>query len=286
MILREVLNKTEAHYKKIGFDRPRFEAEMVLAAALNWKRMELFLKLDYPLQEVEVVRCRDFVSRRGKGEPLAYIENQKEFYGYNFFVDKNVLVPRPETEHLVDKALELIKKHNLKSVLDIGTGSGCIPIAILKIVEGVTATAVDISKQACEIASKNAIANEVADRINVINADFSDEITHNNFNFSSIDVITANPPYISLSDVNVQKSVKDYEPHLALFAKEDGLEFYKSWYKSLSILARPGAYLLFEIGQTQRLEIVKILADLKVFADIECLKDYSGKDRIIYCVKK
>ncbi|MCB0349318.1 MAG: peptide chain release factor N(5)-glutamine methyltransferase [Bdellovibrionales bacterium] len=286
MILREVLEKTEAHFKKLNFERPRFEAEMILSAALNWKRMELFLRLDYPLQETEVVRCRDFVTRRSKGEPLAYIEGQKEFYGYNFSVNKSVLVPRPETEHLVDKALELIKKNNLKSLLDIGTGSGCIPIAILKNTSELVATAVDISVDACEITKSNASKNEVAERLEVINSDFSASDANDSLNLTKFDIVTSNPPYISETDLEIQKSVKDFEPHLALFAKNNGLEFYQTWFSRLAEQTKSKTHFLFEIGYTQRQEIAQILDDLKVFEDIECLKDYSGRDRIIYCTKK
>lgn len=283
MKLREVIEKTEAHFKKLGMDRPRFEAEMALSAALKWKRMDLFLKLDIPLQETEVVICREYVARRSKGEPLAYIENQKEFYGINFYVDKNVLIPRPETEHIVDKALEIVKKHNLKNVLDIGTGSGCIPIAILKNVEAAIATALDISEEACAIAKKNAATNSVGERLQVLSLDFSKP---SDLDLSQFDIITSNPPYIAEDDWDVQKEVKEFEPHLALFAKNNGLALYEAWFKVLAEGARSQAHFIFEIGYKQRQEITKILTDLKVFADIDCIKDYSGKDRVIYCTKK
>jgi release factor glutamine methyltransferase len=286
MKLREVIEKTEAHFKKLAMDRPRFEAEMALSAALKWKRMDLFLRLDFPLQDSEVAACRDYVARRSKGEPLAYIEAQKEFYGINFYVDRNVLIPRPETEHIVDKALELIKKHNLKSLLDIGTGSGCIPVAILKNTEIVTATAVDISVEAVSIASKNAKANGVEDRFSVQVLNFSDVDDTTSLDFSTIDLVTSNPPYIGENDPEIQKEVKAFEPHIALFATNNGLDLYEKWFRLLAVAARPQTHFVFEIGYKQRQEITKILTDLKVFADIECIKDYSGRDRIIYCVKK
>jgi release factor glutamine methyltransferase len=286
MRLREVLDKTEAHFKKLGMDRPRFEAEMALSAALKWKRMDLFLKLDFPLQDPEIIICREYVARRSKGEPLAYMEEQKEFYGINFYVDKNVLIPRPETEHVVDKALELIKKHNLTHLLDIGTGSGCIPVAILKNVESLKASAVDISAEAVAIATKNAESNSVGDRINVQLLDFSDKAAITALDFSTIDLVTSNPPYIGEEDPEIQKEVKVFEPHIALFAKNNGLALYETWFTFLAEVTRPQTHFVFEIGYKQRQEITKILIDLKVFADIECIKDYSGRDRIIYCVKK
>lgn len=286
MKLRDVIERTEAHFKKLGFDRPRFEAEMALSAALKWKRMDLFLKLEIPLSEEEVQVCREFVSRRSKGEPLAYIEKQKEFYGLPFYVDQNVLIPRPDTEHLVDKAITVIKKYNLKQILDIGSGSGAIAISILKNTEGTQSTCVDISQKAVDISIKNAEINEVLDRMQIQVLDFFDSKQVDTLDFSSIDVVVSNPPYIAEEDLDIQKEVKAFEPHLALFAKNNGLACYQAWFQTLSTKTKTGCHFIFEIGHKQKADVTKILLDLQVFKDIECIRDYSGKDRIIYCIKK
>lgn len=297
MRLKEVFEKTVAFFKeKKVIHTPRLDAELIISYALNCSRMDIYLKYDQPLTESEVNKCRELVMRRSQGEPLAYICGEKEFFGFPFNVNKSVLIPRPETEHIIEKAEEWVNNLSLNvlniqinpmeiHILDLGTGSGCIAISLAKRIPNARILGVDISNEAINLARENAEINGVSDRVSFIQADASNtrEMSQFILNFfkGKIDILVSNPPYISIDDLRVEASVKKYEPHEALFAKNEGLFFLLEWSAGYVDYLNKHSICLFEFGCGQSLKLKKHFENLGVFEKIEILKDLSGKDRII-----
>lgn len=280
MILKEVLTKTIQFFKDKKIESSRLDAELILSHALKISRIDLYVKYEQPLTEVELTICRDFVRRRSLGEPVAYIIQEKGFFGHSFFVQPGVLVPRPETEHLVEIAIQFIKTQKIENprILDLGCGSGCVGLSLLKEFSQAELVSVDISEVAVQTTLKNSELLNVKDRIQVINSSV-EKLDLSEIGF--FDCIVSNPPYIDRSDLLLEKNVKQFEPHQALFADENGLAFLKSWTKiALTNLKKPGL-IAFEMGFTQGEEMRKYLTDLNVFNGIEIYKDLAGKDRIV-----
>lgn len=285
MLVQEVLQRTIKHFEKLKLDRPKFIAESVIASAMNWKRLDLFLKMDYPLSEKELSILRDWVKRCSTGEPLAYIEGRREFYGIDFKVEPGILIPRNETELIVDEAISFYKMLQLNEarVLDFGCGSGCIGISLLKELERSKLVGVDISKKAVEISKANSLFNEVSDRAYFIETDVNclQENAILEFLNDQANIVVANPPYISNEDEDISEQVKTYEPHIALFAAEDGMEFYYKWIPiALKLLATPGIC-LFEIGWKQGGLVKNFITKNFPDTSFEILKDYNGHDRLL-----
>lgn len=282
MTLKEVLSRTTQFFKEKNFETPRLEAELLLSGALKYtNRVDLYLKFDQPLKDHELQACRDVVRRRSLGEPLAYIFNQKEFFGLPFIVNENVLVPRPETELLVEAVLAWVKPETQYNILDLGTGSGCIGLTLAKKIPNSKVTLVDISAGAIKVVEENAknlgFVGEEANRLKITESD-AGEI---NFPSQSFDIIVSNPPYIDLSDKDVQGSVKKYEPHLALFAEEHGYQKLKLWSQKAASWMRPKAFMGFEMGHNQGVEMKKHFDSLGVFSTVRIVKDLAGLDRHI-----
>ena len=284
--LKDILEKTTKFFREKDCDSPRLDAELLLAKALGLRRIDLYLKYDQPLSEAELASCRELVRRRSKGEPVAYILGQKEFYGLNFFVDKNVLIPRPETELLVEAVLESTKKRAITretlEILDLGCGSGCIGLSLLHLNKNARATLLDISEAAVGVAKKNAESLELADRCNLICGDAAES----SFGERSFDIIVANPPYISPTDTRVQDDVVNFEPHLALFSPNDGLAANFSWSKNLVSHLRPKGIMCFEFGIDQSPMVLQHFEKLGIFSELKIIKDLAGIDRHILAIRK
>ena len=215
----------------------------------------------------------DALFRLKQGEPVQYIIGNVEFCGYEIKVNRNVLIPRFETEELVENTLKYLKKYNLKNVLEIGTGSGCISIALKKEYPIADITATDISLDALEVAKQNAKLNDV--KINFINTNIFDNVE------GRFDCIISNPPYISF-DEKIMDIVYNNEPHIALFAKDNGLYFYKQILSTVSKILSDKYLIAFEIGHKQASDI-KSLADFYLNnAKVEVKKDLSNRDRMIF----
>ena len=215
-----------------------------------------------------------FISRLNSNEPLQYITNQAHFLDYIFYVDNHVLIPRPETEELVLKAIDCIKENNLLSILDIGTGSGCIPISIKKKFPTSKVTAIDVDTKALNVAKKNADKYDVV--IEFIASDFLDEKDWEQL--SNYDLIISNPPYISIDEKKEMKgNVLNFEPHRALFAGEDALLFYRKIAK-FSKLHNPTAIVISELNEYFTMEIKELFSE---YAQVEILQDLQGKNRIL-----
>jgi release factor glutamine methyltransferase len=280
MILKDVLTKSIQFFKDKKIESYRLDAELLISSALKIPRISLYLKYEQPLNEAEVQLCRDYVRRRSLGEPVAYIVQEKGFFGQVFFVQPGVLVPRPETEHLVELVLDFISKNKIENprILDLGCGSGCVGLSILKQLPTATLVAIDISEVAFQTTQKNSERLDLTDRVQVIQADVDQ------FNFSDLglfDCVVSNPPYIDKDDLQVQKSVVQFEPHQALFADEKGLSFLKNWTKlGLKVLNKTGL-MAFEMGHEQGLVMKNYFESLDVFSDVQVVKDLAEKDRII-----
>lgn len=243
-----LLDWTAQHFVKKGCDSPRLDAEVLLAHALKLKRIDLYARYNEPIQEEAKAKFRDLVRRRADGCPVAYLVANKEFYSLPFFVNQDVLIPRPDTECLVDVALRIGKKENWKTILDLGTGSGCIAIALAKSLPQVKVVALDISAKALEVATKNAILNKVADRVSFVLGDLFAPLE----NGLTFDAIVSNPPYIPDHDIkDLDKDVKDYEPRLALSGGGDGFSVFDRILAGAGLKLNAGGHLFIEIGAPQ-----------------------------------
>lgn len=280
MKLNEVLSKTIQFFKDKNFDTPRLDAELLIAHALKIPRIQLYVKFDSPLTEAEVNLCREHVKRRTAGEPVAYIIEEKGFYGHLFKVKSGVLIPRPETEMIVDDVLADFKKHPKDHVriLDLGAGTGCIGLSILKHIPLAKLITVEKSAEAFALVKENIESLELSERTEAIHADVE---SLNPADLGQFDYIVSNPPYIDVNDTQVEANVRKYEPSLALFADDDGLYALKSWSTKFAPSLKAEGLMLFEMGHTQGASMKKHFADLPKLKEVTVLKDLSGLDRII-----
>lgn len=270
------------YFEKKGIVSARINAELLLSHLLNCKRLDLYLRFDQPLSENEVEDFRNMIARRGKYEPVQYIIGNTEFYGLNFLVNPSVLIPRPETEILVETIINNHKYDGPLKILDIGSGSGNIAVSLAKNLSDGDLLSIDISEEALKTAESNAA------RLNVDNVKFiKADILSNGFAPDSrFDIIVSNPPYISESDYgSLQKEITLYEPKNALSDSMDGLNFYRRISSFANEKLNPAGYLYFEIGLGQS-DSVKSILENKGFGEIRIIQDYQRIDRIIYGVKK
>lgn len=287
MMLKEILDKTTQFFKDKKIPSARLDAEILLSHGLKLKnRMDLYLKFDQPVGEAELSVCRELVRRRSLHEPVAYIVGSKGFYNHTFKVTPAVLIPRPETELLVEQAFEWLEKNNITkpNVLDLGCGSGCIGLSILaKYPEG-QLTMVDISADALAVAKENAeqmkLSNIRWKQADVGSVDFSDQLKNEFF-----DLILANPPYIDIQDSRVEATVKNFEPQTALFAPDQGLQFLKNWSQKMLSHLKQTSMMGFEMGCDQGTEMKNWFQSFNTFADVKVVKDLSSLDRHIIGVK-
>jgi release factor glutamine methyltransferase len=253
----------------------------LLSEILQCKRLDLYLKFDQPLKPVEVNQYREWIARRGKFEPLQYIVGKVDFYGLSFIVTPDVLIPRPETEILVDTIVNEYKTDSSKKILDIGVGSGCIAVSIAKNLVGSEVTGIDISGKAINVACKNSDTNGTSENLKLIVGDIKEHSFKNKF-----DAIVSNPPYVSKQEyATLQKEIIDYEPAIALTDDNDGLEFYRIIACKLNLLMNAGGKIYFEVGLEQSEKVVEILQANEV-SNIKIIKDLSQIDRIVAGVKE
>ncbi|MBT4332565.1 MAG: peptide chain release factor N(5)-glutamine methyltransferase [Candidatus Cloacimonetes bacterium] len=254
-----------------GISSPKQNVETILAHTLNIKRLDIYLQLERKFSGKKLEIVFNIISRRKDKEPLQYILGETEFYGYTIKVDKSVLIPRPETELLVERIIA--EENDIKNILEIGTGSGALVIALAKKMNGIVIDATDISEDALRIAEQNAMLNQVD--INIFKSDIFDNV------LNKYDLIISNPPYISLTDYEeLPVEIKDFEPKSALLADDNGLFFYnKILQKAKDHLTESGK-IYFEIGYDQAKKITEIAKE-NGFSDIIVFKDLNGFDRIV-----
>ena len=262
-----------AKFRLSSLKEAKAEAEWLVALVIKGKRSDIFKDQELSLAEQKMFMFA--LSEREKGVPLAYIFHSAEFYGLEFEVNPSVLIPRPETEELVDLALKHIGVH--EEVLDIGTGSGAIAVAIAKN-SAARVTAVDISKDAIKMAKHNAAINNA--KVEFIVSDLYENIGGRKF-----DHIISNPPYINLKEYNeLENEVKNNEPKLALYGGEDGLDYYRRIIKEAPLFLKREGMVFFEIGYNQAKEVSALLE--KDFEKIKVIKDLEGQERIVFAKLK
>lgn len=270
--LLEVLRGAETYLAERGVENPRLNAEHLLAHALGLKRMELYLQFDRQLAESERAPLRDTVKRRGAREPLQHILGTAEFHGRTFACDKRALIPRPETEQLVEIALEIVKGKTSPKILDTGTGSGVIALTLALELPGAEVHASDLSADAMVLAAENAALHGLADRVHFHTADL---LPSDGTNF---DLIVANLPYIPSAEIASLTPEVRHDPLSALDGGADGLDIIRRLVRSAPDRLAPGGALLLEIGAGQADAVKTLLADSK-FRDISVRSDYQNIPR-------
>lgn len=274
----EAIKLSTEYLEKKQVESPRTNAEILLADILHCKRLDLYLSFDKPLSENELNLYRESIKQRAMRIPLQYILGYVEFFGLKINVNQNVLIPRPETELLVEKIINDFKSIKNLRILDIGSGSGNISLSLAKNLENSFVTGIDISDKAIEVAIDNAIKNSVA------NVEFKllDIMTEEIFNQGKFDLIVSNPPYVSKNDYQtLEPELKVHEPRVALTDNADGLTFYNRIITIAKNILKQQGYLYFEIGKDQH-EIIYGLMNQQNFNNIKIQKDYSGIERMIY----
>ncbi len=276
MTLRAWIAKGEAELN-IGPhpERGRRDAELLLLFLIGKNRAWLMAHLDDDFAGCTAIRYEGLLRRRRAGEPIQYITGEAEFYGLPLCVTPNVLIPRPETEHLVEKALELAGQFTRPAIVDIGTGSGAIAVAVAHQLHDACVTAIDISESALAVARGNAQRNGVEARIRFLRGDLFAPVAEDRF-----DIVVSNPPYIPAADRDaLSPEVRDHEPALALFAGSDGLDIYRRLIPAAHSVLVPGGYLVLEIGYGQS-ESVRMLLAGAGFTHIEFAPDLQGISRV------
>lgn len=274
----EVIKKTTDFFAGKGIESPRLNAELLVGHALGLKRMQLYLQFERPLTASELEAIRPLVRRRGQREPVQYIVGETEFCGLKLKVDRRALIPRPETERL----LELVTTRAVSlpaSILDLGTGSGAIALGLAKHYSAAQVTAVDRSEEALALARENAVASGLADRVTFLRSDWFAAVAPE----ARFDLIVANPPYLSEEEAaRTAPEVNGHEPAQALAAGEDGLADLRVILATAPRFLAPGGWLALETGIAQHAELLRLAAEAG-FKRTESQPDLTGRDRFLLC---
>ena len=275
----EILKRGETFLKKSNIKNAHLDAELILSKTINTKREEVLLNINKKINNKDIYKFKKYLLRRKKKEPIAYILGFKYFWKYKFYVNKSVLIPRPDTELVIEEFLKLVSKNKSLKILDIGTGSGCIVISLIKERPNCIATGIDISIKAINVAKTNAKLHHLENKVNFINIDID---KYKSYNY---DFIISNPPYINSIDYNrLDDDIKFHEPKVALSGGFDGMkDIKKVIIKSKKLLKRNGK-LILEIGYKQKDRSIKLLVENGYFIN-KVSKDLSGNDRCIVSTK-
>ncbi|HTJ58289.1 MAG TPA: peptide chain release factor N(5)-glutamine methyltransferase [Devosiaceae bacterium] len=276
-LVGEAWRAVRDRFRQADVDTPELDARLLAEAAFDFDRLALTLNEQNEAPDAGLAKLADFAGRRLQGEPVARILGHKEFYGLDFVLNDATLVPRPETELLVDLALEALRPLEAPVLLDLGTGSGCVAIAILVHAPNARAVATDLSEEAIAAARENAIRHGVLDRISFRAGSWCGPLLP----AEQFDVVVSNPPYVE-SDIveQLQVEVSEFDPHLALDGGEDGLAAYRAIAAGIPDRLRPGAQVIVEIGSEQGLEVGAIFSAAG-FVGIDIRKDLAGLDRVV-----
>lgn len=279
----EAIRLSTEYLDKKKIDSPRINAELLLAHTIGCKRLDLYLAFDRPLTEPELNIYRGLIKRRASYEPLQYIIGTVEFYGLVFKVTPSVLIPRPETELLVEKIIKELSDKEQLNILEIGCGSGNIAISLAYHLKQAQIITTDISDAALNLAKENSQKLGVAERISFIRHNI---LTDDLLRFSMFDLVVSNPPYVSLQSYSsLQKEIMGFEPRLAVTDESDGLTFYRIISEKVSGNIKKGGKLFFEISHGQ-CDDVKSIMTKNNFSKIEVIKDYQNIERIVVGVLK
>lgn len=275
-----ILQWTKQYFSGKGVDNPRLDAEVLLSHILQKDRLYLYVHFDQPLSSAELSAYRDCVRRRAAREPVAYITGEKEFFGRPFAVSASVLIPRPETELLVETAIQRLQTISSPRVLDLGTGSGAIAVSVLAELANASGVAIDISSEALTVAASNAKRHHIADRLEIKRGDFWQPVAGMLF-----DAILSNPPYIPTHDIAGLAPEVLMEPSLALNGGQDGLNYYRRLLQHGCAYLAPGGFMAFEIGVNQAKAICR-LAEQSPLTIHEIKSDYAGIERVIVVTRR
>ncbi|APG27828.1 protein-(glutamine-N5) methyltransferase, release factor-specific [Syntrophotalea acetylenivorans] len=269
----KVLQWTAGYLQEQGIEGARLDAELLLTEVLQLDRVGLYVNYDRPLEATELAAYRQLVGRRARREPVAYILGRSEFWSLPLVVRPEVLIPRPDTEVLVEEALQ--RADSESRILDVGTGSGAIAIALAHELPGAQLVAIDLSDAALAVAKENARSNNVAERISFQQGDLQSLPT------GPFELIVANPPYIPQGDLaSLQPDVRDYEPHLALAGGSDGLDCYRILSAQSRQCLTAGGWMLLEVGVGQAQAVQQLLTQAGL-VEVFCRNDYAGVARVV-----
>lgn len=277
---REILDWTRKHLRKAGIEAARFEAEILLAHALGTERLELYLNPERILSAPERARFKKLLAKRTQGVPLQYLIGTVDFMGCELFVNKAVLIPRFETEELVHLILKDASHGRALNILELGTGSGAIAIALAQHMKQAKILAIDISAEALELARKNAAHNGVSERIAFLHSDWFSEIS------GAFDLIVSNPPYVDSQHLKELSEEVKHEPVIALDGGEAGLQAIRTIIAQAPPYLVEGGRLYLEIGETQTQSVLALAQEKGAFRAVEILKDSAGKDRFLRAVRR
>jgi release factor glutamine methyltransferase len=277
--IAETLKRASEYLREESVPNDLLDAQMLLAEALGRDRTYLIINFNKLLTDDELIKYQALIERRASGEPLQYIIGHQEFFGLEFEVTPDVLIPRPETEIIVEETIRIAQQSAFKRplIVDAGTGSGCLAVTLAREIDGLRAIATDISTAALRVAKRNAARHGLTARIDFIAADLFDAFAEIPF----ADIIISNPPYVSRQEVaTLQREVRDWEPRVALTDFDDGLSFYRRLLRDAPARLKPGGYLICEMGYTQSGAIAAMI-DPAVWSAPRILKDLQEIPRTI-----
>ncbi len=279
MNIQTVLNQASQILDNSSNTLSKLDSEILLSEVIKKNRQYLILNSNEELKKENIKSFNYLVKRRKKGEPIAYLINRKEFWKQNFYINQNVLIPRPDTELLVEETLKLFNVNSKLNMLDIGTGSGCILLSILKERRNFFGTGIDISKKAINVARFNAKMHQLSNRVKFYNSDVD------KFLIGKYDLVVSNPPYIKRQDLKyLEVDVKGFEPKLALDGGKDGFSKITKIISKTSMLLKKYGRFVLEIGFGQKKKILSILKQNNFFIN-KVVKDYGKNDRCVISTK-
>ncbi len=283
-IIKDLLTVTTDYLRDKNIENPRLCAETLLAHQLNTSRIKLYLAFDQPLNQTDITNYRSLIRRRANREPTQHITGIQEFRSLEFMVESHVLIPRPETEILVEQVLSICHdrtsmEETSTAILDLGTGSGAIAVSLAMELQGAAIWASDISREALTLAQINSKKHGVNDRIVFIQGDLFQPFSKNNL---KLDIIVSNPPYVALEAYDsLPPEVKDYEPRLALDGHEGGNFFIEKIIMEAPAYLKPGGWVLIEMDPGQTSKALNMIQERECYIEKRCIKDYSQKDRVV-----
>ena len=276
MTIKQALTKGTIILKSNNIESPKLKARLLLQYVLNKKREQLIIYDNEQITQNQEKAYMQNLEKLVKGTPLQHITNSQEFMKMNFYVNNNVLIPRPDTEILVEEVIKIAKEYANPVILDLCTGSGAIAVSLAKYIPNAKVYASDISKKALEVAKINAKNNEVENKIEFLESNLFEKIKNLKF-----DIIVSNPPYIRTEVIESLDAEVKQEPMIALDGGEDGLKFYKEIVEQAYPYLKLGSYLCFEIGYDQKIDVIEIIENSKKYEKTYCKKDLYGNDRVI-----
>ena len=272
----DIINWGEEYFRFKGFENPKQEIEWLLCDLLNYKRIDLYLEFENTISDSKLDQLKGWVKRRRTREPLQYITGQTQFYGYPFKVSPDVLIPRPETERVVDVVLHTIGNITKPRILEVGSGSGCMAVSIGAEKRNAYILSIDISKPAIDQARKNADLNATTN-VDFMVLDFLKELPEGQF-----DLLVSNPPYIPLNEIGTtMPEIHNHEPQIALTDNRDGLTFYQRFAEVAKELVKPGGWVIMEVGLGDHPAKAMEIFQSGGYKNLGLITDFNGNERVL-----